>query len=600
MATTGALPGLPTDGCSRSLRPRRAPADLALGRALPGKMRVLSPAPTRTFLGLTVPVWTPDSKRVVVRLHPEGMTDAELEDHRPRDVLRRGVGQGAGLDRRRLSIEARVGGKKRSVRAVRRAAPPARGSRHRGPRHGPHSANCAPRGHPRGVRVARRRLVGVSRLPGSAVPVLASPPTATSFSTISRRVLSKVLVTGVQQGFGNSRELVSGRQVARLLLRSRLRDGRLLCRLDRRRRSPEAARPRRSSSAPTFSRRSGTRRAARSTSSAKTVSIEPIRRRPVRAAHARSRQARLRGPPDHRRRSHLVARRGVSLRLPSRRRRRRKRLSRRWTSPRARRPRSSKRPDLSAASSTRRSSRRTAGASCTSTKSAGESAGPLGRRGVDFRRAAPPDAHQPAARSYAFGEEPADRLHATRTASRSTRRCSCPRTTRRASAIRRSSSSIRRTGARRRFTASGSAGFPPTTSRCSRRAATPSSSRTCRSARARSCADLLKSVMPAIDRAAELGIVDPDRLAVTGQSAGGYATLAILTQTTRLQGSDHERRLRGPDGLLRLDEPRDGRGVWIPWLETLTGGMGVGPVGRGRRRTSRTRPSTSSTASRRR
>ncbi|MDG2534263.1 prolyl oligopeptidase family serine peptidase [Sphingomonas sp. HITSZ_GF] len=42
-------------------------------------------------------------------------------------------------------------------------------------------------------------------------------------------------------------------------------------------------------------------------------------------------------------------------------------------------------------------------------------------------------------------------------------------------------------------------------------------------------------VMPAIDRLAALGIADPDRVGVFGQSFGGYSVLALLTQSDRFK-----------------------------------------------------------------
>jgi len=90
-------------------------------------------------------------------------------------------------------------------------------------------------------------------------------------------------------------------------------------------------------------------------------------------------------------------------------------------------------------------------------------------------------------------------------------------------------------------------------------------------------ADLLKSVMPAIDRGVELGIVDPDRLAVTGQSAGGYATLGIVAQTTRFKAAIMNAGFGDLTAFYGAMSLETGEGVWIPWLETLTGGMGAGP-----------------------
>jgi dipeptidyl aminopeptidase/acylaminoacyl peptidase len=89
--------------------------------------------------------------------------------------------------------------------------------------------------------------------------------------------------------------------------------------------------------------------------------------------------------------------------------------------------------------------------------------------------------------------------------------------------------------------------------------------------------DLLKSVMPAIDRAAQLGVVDPERLAVTGQSGGGYATLAIVTQTTRFKAAIMNAGFGDLTAFYGSMSVDTGEGNWIPWLETLTGGMGAGP-----------------------
>ena len=48
---------------------------------------------------------------------------------------------------------------------------------------------------------------------------------------------------------------------------------------------------------------------------------------------------------------------------------------------------------------------------------------------------------------------------------------------------------------------------------------------------------LPEGVMPAIDRAVELGWADPDRLFVMGQSFGGFSTYGLVTQTNRFKGA---------------------------------------------------------------
>jgi dipeptidyl aminopeptidase/acylaminoacyl peptidase len=46
---------------------------------------------------------------------------------------------------------------------------------------------------------------------------------------------------------------------------------------------------------------------------------------------------------------------------------------------------------------------------------------------------------------------------------------------------------------------------------------------------------LTSGVLPAVDRLVALGIADPDRVAVMGQSFGGYSTLGLVTQTKRFR-----------------------------------------------------------------
>jgi dipeptidyl aminopeptidase/acylaminoacyl peptidase len=49
--------------------------------------------------------------------------------------------------------------------------------------------------------------------------------------------------------------------------------------------------------------------------------------------------------------------------------------------------------------------------------------------------------------------------------------------------------------------------------------------------------DLVEGVNVAVNKVIELGIADPDRLGVTGQSYGGYSTISIISQTTRFRGA---------------------------------------------------------------
>jgi len=50
-------------------------------------------------------------------------------------------------------------------------------------------------------------------------------------------------------------------------------------------------------------------------------------------------------------------------------------------------------------------------------------------------------------------------------------------------------------------------------------------------------AELLNGVMPGVDKLVELGIADPHRLGVMGQSYGGYSTYGLITQTSRFRAA---------------------------------------------------------------
>jgi dipeptidyl aminopeptidase/acylaminoacyl peptidase len=49
--------------------------------------------------------------------------------------------------------------------------------------------------------------------------------------------------------------------------------------------------------------------------------------------------------------------------------------------------------------------------------------------------------------------------------------------------------------------------------------------------------ELSNGVLPAVDKLIDLGIADPDRLAVMGHSNGGYSTVGLITQTNRFKAA---------------------------------------------------------------
>lgn len=84
--------------------------------------------------------------------------------------------------------------------------------------------------------------------------------------------------------------------------------------------------------------------------------------------------------------------------------------------------------------------------------------------------------------------------------------------------------------------------------------------------------DLAKTVLPGVDRAVEMGIADPERLGVMGHSYGGYCTLGLIAQTTRFKAaiaSGGTGNLISAYGTMR----RDGSTYSLPWAETGQGRM---------------------------
>jgi dipeptidyl aminopeptidase/acylaminoacyl peptidase len=91
--------------------------------------------------------------------------------------------------------------------------------------------------------------------------------------------------------------------------------------------------------------------------------------------------------------------------------------------------------------------------------------------------------------------------------------------------------------------------------------------------------DLLKSVLPGVDKAVELGVADPERIGITGHSYGGYSTLSLIVQTNRFKAavaSASIGNLAAAFGALRPD----GTNYLMTWAETGQGRMGGNPWNR--------------------
>lgn len=88
--------------------------------------------------------------------------------------------------------------------------------------------------------------------------------------------------------------------------------------------------------------------------------------------------------------------------------------------------------------------------------------------------------------------------------------------------------------------------------------------------------DLVKTVLPGVNRVIEMGIADPDRLGVMGHSYGGYCALSLLAQTTRFKAAVMS--AGNGDLVAEYGEmDRDGSTYAISILETGQGLMGGGP-----------------------
>ena len=88
--------------------------------------------------------------------------------------------------------------------------------------------------------------------------------------------------------------------------------------------------------------------------------------------------------------------------------------------------------------------------------------------------------------------------------------------------------------------------------------------------------DLASSVLPALNEVINLGIANPDRIGLMGQSYGGYSVLALLVQTPRFRAAI----ARGaPGDLVSYYGQMTSQGYpgFIGWLEYGGGRMGGTP-----------------------
>jgi dipeptidyl aminopeptidase/acylaminoacyl peptidase len=88
--------------------------------------------------------------------------------------------------------------------------------------------------------------------------------------------------------------------------------------------------------------------------------------------------------------------------------------------------------------------------------------------------------------------------------------------------------------------------------------------------------DLMKSVMPGINKVVDMGVADPDRVGVTGHSYGGYSALSLVVQSPRFKAAVVRAGMgdlvAGYGGLAP-----DGTNYGVAWSEGGQGRMGGTP-----------------------
>ena len=89
--------------------------------------------------------------------------------------------------------------------------------------------------------------------------------------------------------------------------------------------------------------------------------------------------------------------------------------------------------------------------------------------------------------------------------------------------------------------------------------------------------DLAKTVLPGVDKVIEMGIADPDRIGVWGGSYGGYSTLALLVQTTRFKAAAIDSGFANLMSLYGWMPERSNEPSWQDWAELSQGRMGGTP-----------------------
>jgi dipeptidyl aminopeptidase/acylaminoacyl peptidase len=85
--------------------------------------------------------------------------------------------------------------------------------------------------------------------------------------------------------------------------------------------------------------------------------------------------------------------------------------------------------------------------------------------------------------------------------------------------------------------------------------------------------EIVRTVMPGVNKVIEMGIADPERMGIVGHSHGGYAVLGIVTQVQRFKAAVS---WAGSGNLVTMygQMDSDGTSHWVDWAEKGLGSIG--------------------------
>jgi dipeptidyl aminopeptidase/acylaminoacyl peptidase len=85
--------------------------------------------------------------------------------------------------------------------------------------------------------------------------------------------------------------------------------------------------------------------------------------------------------------------------------------------------------------------------------------------------------------------------------------------------------------------------------------------------------EIVRSVLPGVNKAIEMGVADPERLGIMGHSHGSYAVLSVVTQVQRFKAAIA---WAGGGNLVTMygQMDSDGTSHWINWAESEAGNVG--------------------------